>query len=195
VKGWEAPTLLGPLERAIYSCLSRTSQIIEVRYSWIFFVVSWGGVRLSLLGTSTTNWPIVPALDDRWWWMWSSRWNENWQGKQKYSEKTCPSATMSTINPTWPNLGSNPGRRCGKPATNRLSYGAAYFWLSLFLTTSCWHLNGKSLQLWAPHLGGVYLFHCDKHLYCIITRLSLNAQAENQNISGKTSMFRSILRY
>jgi hypothetical protein len=28
-----------------------------------FFLVSWGGVRLSLLGTSATNWPIVPAPD------------------------------------------------------------------------------------------------------------------------------------
>jgi hypothetical protein len=42
--------------------------------------------------------------------MWSSRWDENWQ------EKTCPSATFSTTNPTLPDLGSN-------PATNRLSYG------------------------------------------------------------------------
>jgi hypothetical protein len=28
-------------------------------------------------------------------------------------------------NPTWPDPGLNPGRRGGKPATNRLSYGAA----------------------------------------------------------------------
>jgi hypothetical protein len=28
-------------------------------------------------------------------------------------------------NPTWPDSGLNPGRRGGKPATNRLSYGAA----------------------------------------------------------------------
>jgi hypothetical protein len=27
--------------------------------------------------------------------------------------------------PTWPDPHSNPGRRGGKPATNRLSYGAA----------------------------------------------------------------------
>jgi hypothetical protein len=46
-------------------------------------------------------------------------------GKGKYSEKTCPSATLSTTNPTWPNLGSNLGRRCGKPANNRLRYGTA----------------------------------------------------------------------
>jgi hypothetical protein len=29
-------------------------------------------------------------------------------------------------NPTWPDPGLNPGRRGGKPAINRLSYGAAY---------------------------------------------------------------------
>jgi hypothetical protein len=64
-------------------------------------LVSWVGVRLGPLGTSATNWPIVTASDDdddddEW----SSRWNENWQGKQKYSEKTFPSATSSTINST-----------------------------------------------------------------------------------------------
>jgi hypothetical protein len=48
-----------------------------------------------------------------------------WQGKPKYSEKTCSSATLSTTNPTWRDPGSNPGRRGGKPATNRLSYGVA----------------------------------------------------------------------
>jgi hypothetical protein len=82
-------------------------------------------VRLSPLGTSPTKWSIVPAPDDRWWWLWSSRWNENWQGEPKYSEKTCPIATLSTTNPTWPDPGSNPCRRGGKPATNRLSYDTA----------------------------------------------------------------------
>jgi hypothetical protein len=33
----------------------------------------------------------------------------------------CPSQ-----NPTWLDLGLNPGLRGGKPATNRFSYGAAY---------------------------------------------------------------------
>jgi hypothetical protein len=90
------------------------------------YVVSWGGVRLSPLGTSATIWPVVPVPDDRWWWVWSSRWIDNWQGKPKYSKKACSNATLSTINPTWPDLGSNPGRRGGKPATNRLSYGTAF---------------------------------------------------------------------
>jgi hypothetical protein len=46
-----------------------------------------------------------------------------WQEKTKYLGKTCPNATLSTINPTWPDMGSNPDRRGEKPATNRLSYG------------------------------------------------------------------------
>jgi hypothetical protein len=45
--------------------------------------------------------------------------------KPKYSEKTFPSATLSTTDPTWLDPGLNPGRRSGKSATNRLSYDAA----------------------------------------------------------------------
>jgi hypothetical protein len=94
----------------------------------LFF--SWGGVRLRQLGTLATIRPIVPALDDRWW-MWSSRWNENWQGKPKYLEKTCPNASLSTKNPAWPDLGSDPGPRGGKQVTNHLSYSMA---VALFLS-------------------------------------------------------------
>jgi hypothetical protein len=73
-------------------------------------------------------WPIVPAPDDTWLCVWRNWWNEDWQWKPKYSEKTCPSsATLSTTNPTRLDPGLNPGRSGGKPATNRLSYGAASF--------------------------------------------------------------------
>jgi hypothetical protein len=42
------------------------------------------------------------------------RWNEIDGGKLKYSgEKTCPSAILSTTNPTWTDPGSNAGLRCG----------------------------------------------------------------------------------
>jgi hypothetical protein len=36
--------------------------------------------------------------------------------------KTCPSATLSTTNPTWTDPGSNPGLRDGMAAANRLSH-------------------------------------------------------------------------
>jgi hypothetical protein len=38
-------------------------------------------------------------------------------------EKTCPSATLPTTNPTWTDPRSKPGLRGERPATNRLSHG------------------------------------------------------------------------
>jgi hypothetical protein len=46
-------------------------------------------------------------------------------GETEVLGENLPSATLSTTNPTWPDPGSKPGRHGGKPATNRLSYGAA----------------------------------------------------------------------
>jgi hypothetical protein len=95
---------------------------------FLLFLVGWDWVHMVLR-------PIlayVPAPDDRWWWLWSNWWNKDWQGKPKYSEKTCPSANLCTTNPTWPYPSSNPGRRGGKPATNCLSYGTALPFLKNF---------------------------------------------------------------
>jgi hypothetical protein len=52
--------------------------------------------------------------------------SEDWQGKPKNSEKTCLRATLSTTNTIRLDTGANQGRRGGKPATNHLSYGAAF---------------------------------------------------------------------
>jgi hypothetical protein len=38
-----------------------------MREEYAFFLVLWAEVRLSPLNTSATNWPTVPAPDDRWW--------------------------------------------------------------------------------------------------------------------------------
>jgi hypothetical protein len=46
----------------IYNLFAGQSEIPPLFFS---FLVSWGGVRLRPLGTSDTNWPIVPAPDDR----------------------------------------------------------------------------------------------------------------------------------
>jgi hypothetical protein len=42
--------------------------------------------------------------------------------------KTCPSATLFTINPTWIDPGANPDLRGKRPATNDLSHGTALFY-------------------------------------------------------------------
>jgi hypothetical protein len=40
---------------------------------------------------------------------WSNWWNEFWQGKPKYSEETCPGATLSTTKFHMTGPVSNPG--------------------------------------------------------------------------------------
>jgi hypothetical protein len=49
---------------------------------------------------------LYQPRDERWWWMWNSRWNENWQGKPKYPEKICRNATFVHYKPhmTWPGI-------------------------------------------------------------------------------------------
>jgi hypothetical protein len=84
---------------------------------------------LGPLGTAATNRPIVPA---------PGNYDDDgeiggmliWEGKPKYSEITCPSASLSTTNPTYcPH--ANPARRDGKPANKRLSYGTVGFMMKL----------------------------------------------------------------
>jgi hypothetical protein len=57
----------------------------------------WSGTSRRLLAT---KWPAVTATDyQKCWWVWRNRWN-SWQGGPKLSEKTYPSAALSTTNPT-----------------------------------------------------------------------------------------------
>jgi hypothetical protein len=104
----------------------RVASPVWTLWSWVRITVEPCNFLLILIVRGGVHfWPIVPATDGRWGWLWSNWWNEDWQGKPKYLEKTRPSAKVSTTNPTWPDPGSNTGRCGGKPATNRLSYAAA----------------------------------------------------------------------
>jgi hypothetical protein len=53
--------------------------------------------------------------------------------------KTCPSATLSTTNPTWIDPGTNSGLRCERTATNDLSHGTA-------LPLAYWNVKIKIYQ-------------------------------------------------
>jgi hypothetical protein len=90
------------------------------------------------------------------------------RGKPKYSEKTCSSANLYSINPTWLDVGSNPGRAGGKPATNRLSYGTAlingYFSGLLFHLHGCSTILGNLVNIYktipsGSIKGGRFLVH------------------------------------
>jgi hypothetical protein len=91
--------------------------------AFLFFIFFWvvsGGTQFTCYVSHYLAYCTSPG-----WCIWFSRWNEDWQGKPEYSKKTCPSVTLPSTNPTWPDLGPNPGRGGGKPATNRLRYGTA----------------------------------------------------------------------
>jgi hypothetical protein len=64
------------------------SLVYHIRLNYATLRLVGGGVQQGPLGTSATHWPIVAC--PRWLWWWRIWWNEDWQGKQKYSEKTAP---------------------------------------------------------------------------------------------------------
>jgi hypothetical protein len=51
--------------------------------------------------------------------------NDDCRGNRRTRRKPSPAPLCPTTNPTWPVRFRTPDRSCGKPATNRLSYGAA----------------------------------------------------------------------
>jgi hypothetical protein len=110
--------------RVVKGAVSLLAASSSRRHTALFF---FSLIRIVVGGVQTRSTRVVGRLLSYyacpgWLWRWRIWWNEDWQGKPMYSEKTCPSATLSTINPTWPDPDANPDRRCGKPATNRLSY-------------------------------------------------------------------------
>jgi hypothetical protein len=87
----------------------------------IFFLICIVGGGIKMHSTLRPPMAYCAAPDDYddgeiWW--------NNWQGRPKYSDKTCPSAALSTTKPKCCPY-ANPGRRGGKPASNRLSYDTA----------------------------------------------------------------------
>jgi hypothetical protein len=70
--------------------------------------------------------PICLLCQPRVTWWWRTLWNDNWQGKPKYSEKTCHQRhfVRHKSHMTRPRFEPGPPRWV-KPATNRLSYGTA----------------------------------------------------------------------
>jgi hypothetical protein len=78
----------------------------------------------SLLSSRSCRWGETVSLDCGYQRAYCSspRWymNSDTQ-KQRTRKETCSIATSSITNPTWTDPGANPGLRCERPATNRLS--------------------------------------------------------------------------
>jgi hypothetical protein len=94
-----------------------------MRVGLLFFLIRivGGGVQLGSLGTSATNWPIVPAAGD----YEDGEFGGIMIGKGNRSTSILrkPAPVHHKSHMTWP--GSKPGRRGGRPATNHFSYGTA----------------------------------------------------------------------
>jgi hypothetical protein len=85
---------------------------------------SWAGVEPGPL----LLWPFIGLLLQSWMIdheCGAISGTSDWQGKPTYSAKNGPTATLSATDPTWLNLGSNPGHCGGKLAINQLSYNMA----------------------------------------------------------------------
>jgi hypothetical protein len=106
-----------PLDRRLYEPQNRYERHGEVNildlegtrtpappsYSqyFLFFVWTlWGGVHTGWVHSALR--PLLAYCTcPRWVWGWRSWWNERfWQGKPKYSEKTCPDAILFITNHT-----------------------------------------------------------------------------------------------
>jgi hypothetical protein len=80
---------------------------LAFNFLFIYFLISWGGMRLSPLGTSATVRPIVPAPDDRWWWVWSSRIRIGRGNRSTQRKPTAVPLAHHKSRMTWP--GPEPG--------------------------------------------------------------------------------------
>jgi hypothetical protein len=122
-----------------------------------FFFISLGGMRLNPLGTSASNWPILPAPDDRWWWVWSGGMRIG-RGNTSSRRKPAP-VPLCPPHSTWP--GIEPGVLSMKPATNHLSNGTVRmicntrnYWVFGLRPSSC-TLKNTTWICFCPYLSHI----------------------------------------
>jgi hypothetical protein len=82
-------------------------------------------VTLYLYGIAAANRPIIHPPGDKW--IWSNGGMIVTGEHQRTQRKTCPTATLTTANPTWTALGVNLGLHGEKPVSSHLYYGMAQF--------------------------------------------------------------------
>jgi hypothetical protein len=88
----------------------------------IFFSWKWGVSDPSVDACLYASILRIP----RWYKFGERRWNDILTGENRRTRrKTCPSATLSTTNPTWIDPGANLGLHGDRLATNDLSHGTA----------------------------------------------------------------------
>jgi hypothetical protein len=80
---------------------------------------------------------------------------EYWQGKPKYSEKTCPSAPLSTTKSHMTRHGLEPEPPMWETSDNRLSYG----WACMFIITLCtWLIKHYAMKAYGRENVLIHIF-------------------------------------
>jgi hypothetical protein len=93
--------------------------------------------------------------------------------------KTCPSATLSTTNPTW----IDPGLRGERPATNDLSHGTASlhaYWTSNFILTALIYVTQVQILSCSLHNHPICPRPCKLYYFC--KQLALSYRFISRNI-------------
>jgi hypothetical protein len=135
-----AAMLLHILQKRISE--KKTSILLKNLFDPNFFLI--GIVQLESNWIHSALRPPMAYCASPGWLLWWRNWWNDWQEKPKYSEKTFPSAALSTTNPTCC-LDVNPGCCGGKPASNCLSYSTAAI-LSQDSQQDGWDLNHVLLK-------------------------------------------------
>jgi len=103
---------------AHYVHLSVCPYATPLRYFKVFMSMGWDYV--SELRSPTGLLFILQVIHEH-----GKPWqNDNGGRNRRTRRKTCPSATLSTINPTWTDTGANTGLRDEMPVTNHLNCGS-----------------------------------------------------------------------
>jgi hypothetical protein len=123
-RNWSCSRNAGPQDRsdlihaAAHTLLETNLYSLAINLFLQLFFLHGEGPRSRCYGRTTALRLFVQTM----WWRWAiffyqvlqlmeRQWKEIDRGKSTNRRKTCPSATLSTTNPTWTDPGSNPGLR------------------------------------------------------------------------------------
>jgi hypothetical protein len=144
-----SPKCLFPFTLFLSHIPSFSPQISTMSMFWTvtpFFSWRWGGSSTHAWMPTYVRILRIPQMI--WVWRATVEWYIDRENRRT-RRQTCPSATLSATNPTWIDLGANPGLRGEKPATNDLSHGTTTVTLTRASTATIVFKESPSAKLYS----------------------------------------------